>query len=171
MFDETFDKSDDTRLKTAEQYFRKAYHLQVDGHIEEAIHEYHKSIDTFPTAEAYTFLGWALSHLGQYNEAISSCESAISVDPDFGNPYNDIGAYLISLHQLEEAIPWLNKAKEAKRYEARHYPFFNLGRIFEMQGLWFEAQVEYEEALRIFPEYESAKESLQRLNLLLHRRN
>ena len=32
------------------------------------------------------------------------------MDPDFGNPYNDIGAYLIEMGRLDEAIPWLEKA-------------------------------------------------------------
>ncbi|NIO09761.1 MAG: tetratricopeptide repeat protein, partial [Deltaproteobacteria bacterium] len=46
----------------------------------------------FPTAEAYTFLGWTYSFMGQLNEAIEECQRAITLDPDFGNPYNDIGA-------------------------------------------------------------------------------
>ena len=31
--------------------------------------------------------------------------------PTFGNPYNDIGAYLIAKGELDEAIEWLEKAK------------------------------------------------------------
>ena len=116
-------------------------------------------------------MGWALSFHGDYNAAIAECEEAIAVDPDFGNPYNDIGAYMISLQRYEEAIPWLEKAKEAKRYEARHYPYFNLGRIKEMKGDWFEAMKEYETALELYPPYEMAKESLHRVKTLLARRN
>ena len=33
------------------------------------------------------------------------CKRAIEIDPDFGNPYNDIGVYLIDLNRFEEAIP------------------------------------------------------------------
>ena len=29
------------------------------------------------------------------NEAIAQCEIAIQIDPEFGNPYNDIGVYLM----------------------------------------------------------------------------
>jgi hypothetical protein len=35
---------------------------------------------------------------------------AIQVDPDFGNPYNDIGAYLINLGRHDEAMAWLEQA-------------------------------------------------------------
>ena len=59
-----------------------------------------------------------------------SAETAIAVDPAFGNPYNDIGAYLIELGREAEAITWLERAKRAARYEPRHYPYFNLARVY-----------------------------------------
>nr|MBA3966008.1 tetratricopeptide repeat protein [Nitrospirales bacterium] len=92
---------------TAWNLFQQAYELQMKGQLEEAVDLYKQSIDLFPTAEAHTFLGWAYSFMGQLQEAIEECQLAIRQDPDFGNPYNDIGAYLIELNQLEEAIPWL----------------------------------------------------------------
>src|SRR2546430_7197875 len=52
---------------------------------------YQQSIDVHPTAEAHTFLGWTLSFQGRLEEATRECLKAIEVDPDFGNPYNDIG--------------------------------------------------------------------------------
>ena len=59
----------------------------------------------------YTFRGWAVSFLGDLDAAIEDCKRAIRIDPDFGNPYNDIGAYLIEQEEWEEAIPWLEKAR------------------------------------------------------------
>jgi len=67
-----------------------------------------------------------LSFPGRVEEAIVSA-SAHRVDPDLGT-YNDIGAYLIELGRFEEAIPWLERATEARRYEPRHFPHYNLGR-------------------------------------------
>jgi len=32
---------------------------------------------------------------GKLEDAIAECQRAIKIDPDFGNPYNDIGAYMI----------------------------------------------------------------------------
>nr|HQU28310.1 tetratricopeptide repeat protein [Nitrospirales bacterium] len=79
--------------------FEQAYALQMKGKLEEAVDLYKQSIELFPTAEAHTFLGWTYSFMGQLNEAIEECHRAIRQDPDFGNPYNDIGAYLIELNQ------------------------------------------------------------------------
>src|SRR5678816_2712506 len=50
----------------------------------------------------------------------------IDVDPTVGNPYNDIGSYLMKQGKLDDAIVWLEKAKSAPRYEPRHYPYLNL---------------------------------------------
>lgn len=158
-------------MREAEYHFHLGYQFQMSGHLHEAIGHYRKSIDIIPTSEAHTFLGWALSFEGDLHGAIAECETAISIDPEFGNPYNDIGVYLMELHQLDEAVIWFERAKEAKRYEARHYPYFNLGRIREKQGDWLAAQAEYSKALELYPEYESAKESLHRVKSLLQRRN
>src|SRR6266404_1739979 len=78
-------------------------------------------------------------------------DRAIEVDPDFGNPYNDIGCYLMQQGKLDEAVPWLERAKVAKRYEPRQFPYMNLGRIHVRQGRWWDALREFEEAVRLAP--------------------
>ena len=47
--------------------------------------------------------------MGQLDEAIEECHRAIRTDPDFGNPYNDIGAYLIELNRLMKRSPGWNR--------------------------------------------------------------
>src|SRR5579871_5447541 len=81
--------------KKAIEYFESAYKLQMAGQLDTAVLLYSKSIDAYPTAEAYTFRGWTYSMMGRLDDAIEECHRAIEVDPSFGNPYNDIGAYLI----------------------------------------------------------------------------
>ena len=147
--------------------FEEAYRAQMSGELEEAIRLYKASIDTYPTAEAHTFLGWTYSFLGRLDLAIEECKRAIEVDPDFGNPYNDIGAYLIELGRDDEAIPWLRKAMEAKRYEAPHYPHYNLGRIWMQKGMLKEAIAEFTKALEIEPEYTLAQETIRKLEAQL----
>ena len=67
-------------------------------------------------------------------EATEECLRAIAIDPEFGNPHNDIGVCLMQRDKLDEAIPWFEKAKQAKRYEPRQFPFMNLGQIYLRQG-------------------------------------
>lgn len=148
--------------------FRQAYGLQMKGELDKAAGLYRKSIEVFPTAEAYTFLGWTLSFMGKYDEAIVECRKAIQVDPDFGNPYNDIGAYLIEKGRMDEAIPWLEKATQAKRYESYCFPHYNLGRIWEKKGDWDRAIAYYESAVKSNPDYTLAFRALNRLLGLLN---
>ncbi len=155
--------ADPARLEQAEFYFKEGYRLQMGGDLEGAVAAYQRSIEMFPTAEAHTFLGWAYSFQGRVDDAIKECETAIRIDPDFGNPYNDIGVYLIEKGEYDEAIPWLEKAMSAKRYEPRHYPHMNMGRVLVKKGRFQEAVRELKRALVIEPDYTPARIELHKL--------
>ena len=153
---------------TAWHLFQQAYEVQMKGQLDDAVTLYKRSIELFPTAEAYTFLGWTYSFMGQLNEAIEECHRAIQTDPDFGNPYNDIGAYLIKLNRWDEAIPWLERAMQAKRYESPAFPHMNLGRVYERKGEWEQAIQSYKQAVTLNPEYTLAKRAMMRLISLMN---
>ena len=143
--------------------FERAYECQQAGDLEGAIRLYQASIVEAPTAEAHTFLGWVYSFSARYEEAIAECKRAIAVDPTFGNPYNDIGVYLMALGRDDEAIPWLEEAMRAPRYDAPQFPHVNLARIHEKRGAVLEAVAEYGRALEQAPGYPPALAGLRRL--------
>ena len=143
--------------------WREAYGLQMAGDLDAAIARYRESIAVHPTPEAHTFLCWKLIFRGELDEAIAQCLRAIEVDPDFGNPYNDIGVYLMQQDKLEEALPWLERAKRAPRYEPRQFPFMNAARIHMKRGRWWEALKELEHAVQVAPTDKSAHEALHNL--------
>ena len=94
----------DSRFRLAVKLLERAYRKHMRGKLLDAIWLYKQSIELFPTAEAHTFLGWAYSFQNRYEEAIEECERAILTDPEFGNPYNDIGSYLIALERLNAEV-------------------------------------------------------------------
>src|SRR5271170_3332648 len=96
------------------------FHISA-GDLDLAFETFEKSIALEPTAEAYTYMGWIHSLRGKLEEAIDLCLKAIRLDPSFGNPYNDIGSYLIQKGYLDDAVPWLERAKTALFYEPRHF--------------------------------------------------
>lgn len=147
-------------LRRATELWQEAYRDQMDGELDRTKERYQRSIEVYPTAEAHTFMGWALSVQGRLDEAIDECRRAIEIDPQFGNPYNDIGVYLTQQGKSDEAIPWLEKAKQATRYEPRQYPFMNLGRIYLRQGRWWEALRKFEGAVRSAPDDSAARKTL-----------
>lgn len=148
----------------AVEYFYRAYRMQMQGDFASAIRDYQLSIRLYPTSEAYTFLGWVYSFIYLFDRAIEACQHAIEIDPDFGNPYNDIGAYLLELGKPAEAVAWFEKAIVAPRYEARVYALYNLGRAYEQLGDWVHAIDLFRQADQVNPDYKPARAAMQRLH-------
>src|SRR5690348_8714937 len=115
-------------LTRAWEILQDAYQAQMEGDYDRAVELYQSSLELHPTAEAHTFLGWTYHFQGRIDDAIAECKRAIEIDPDFGNPYNDIGAYCMDKERCDEAIPCLNPPPEALAYDPRHFPTTTLGR-------------------------------------------
>ena len=95
--------------------------LLLSGDAEEAIQLFTRSLEILPTAEAYTFRGWAYSFAGRLDDAIEECRKAIATDPGFGNPYNDIGCYLMQKGTSTRAETWFTRER-ARRGTSRGLP-------------------------------------------------
>jgi Tfp pilus assembly protein PilF len=152
----------------ARDLFEKAYRAQMSGELNRAVELYKDSLEVHPTAEAHTYLGWTYHDLGKAEEAIAECKRAIALDPDFGNPYNDIGAYLIAMGRYDEAIEWLERAVLAPRYGPRHYPHFNLGRAYFAKQMLRRARECFQKALDIEPEYDLARQAVDSLRRMIN---
>jgi Tfp pilus assembly protein PilF len=159
-------ETDKLKREQALALFQEAYEHQMRGELDEAIELYKQSIETFATAEGHTFLGWTYSFQGRWDEAIEECLRAIEVDPTFGNPYNDIGAYLVEKDKLDEAITWFERALRAPRYENYCFPHFNLGRVYERKRMFARALEEYEKAQAQNPQHLGALQSIRRLQAM-----
>jgi len=155
--------SNEEKKQEAMELVGKAYQHHMRGEIDRAIELYTKSLDVFCTPEAYTYRGWAKSFHKDFGAAIEDCNRAIDLDPEFGVPYNDIGAYYLEMGQFEDAIPWLRMALKAKRYENYCYPHFNLGRVFETQDRLDQALEHYLNAVQENPGYALAAKAVERV--------
>jgi tetratricopeptide (TPR) repeat protein len=156
-----------TNHDRALELIQRAMNFQMAGDLDESIRLYKESIAVCPTADAHTYLGWAYSFQGRIDDAIAECEVAIRLDPEFGNPYNDIGVYLMQQEKFDEAIPWLERAKTAKRYEPRHFPYLNLGRVYAAKGMMIKALEQFREALRLHPDDSDLAEFVEQFEFKL----
>ena len=150
-------------VQAAWDLLKEAYQYQMGGEFDMAVELYRRSLDLHPTAEAYTFLGWTYHFQGKVEEAIAECKKAIQVDPEFGNPYNDIGAYLLEQKEYDEALPWLERALQSRRYESYHYPHYNLGRVYMAKEMYVKARYHFDQALKLCPDYALAREGLEKI--------
>ena len=154
--------------REAIELFQEAYQAQLANNYEEAIELYKRSIETYPTAEAHTFLGWVYSFQSRYDEAIAECLEAIRVDETLGNPYNDIGSYLLTRGDSYGCVRWFKRALYAPRYESYAFPHFNLGRVYEMRHRLLDAARHYGLALEQQPNFTQAALALRRMQARLN---
>jgi tetratricopeptide (TPR) repeat protein len=154
--------------REALELFRRAFEAQQVEDYEEAILLYKRSIAIYPTAEAHTFLGWVYSFQKRYDAAIEECLEAIRVDETLGNPYNDIGSYLVAKGDLYNCIMWFKLALIAPRYESYAFPHMNLGRVYEKRGRLLDAARHYGLALEQEPGYTQAAIALRKLQARLN---
>lgn len=153
----------DQRRREANELFQEAYEAQLTLDYERAIELYQRSIETYPTAEAHTFLGWVYSFQDRYDDAIAECLEAIRVDETFGNPYNDIGSYLLAKGDAYGSVRWFKRALLAPRYESYAFPHFNLGRVYEARRKFLDAAKHYGLALEQKPDFKEAAVALRRM--------
>jgi tetratricopeptide (TPR) repeat protein len=158
-----FDDESSEKRWSAKELFNEAYEAQMAHDYERAIELYQRSIETYPTAEAHTFLGWVYSFQNRYDEAIDECLEAIRVDETFGNPYNDIGSYLLAQGDSYGSVRWFKRALLAPRYESYAFPHFNLGRVYESRKKFLEAVKHYGLALEQNPDFTEAAVALRRM--------
>ncbi len=131
-------------LTRAWEVLQDAYQAQMEGDYDRAVELYQSSLELHPTAEAHTFLGWTYHFQGRIEDAIAECKRAIELDPEFGNPYNDI------------------------RYEPRHFPHYNLGRAYLGKELYAQAMRCFQEALNVEPRYSLARQALASLRRMVN---
>jgi len=156
------------RERRAKELIEAGMESVQSGDIAEAMARFQQSLEVHPTAEGHTYYGWMLSFMDRYDEAIEECEKAIALDPDFGNPYNDIGSYYIQQGKLDEAIPWLERATRAVRYAPRHFPYMNLGRVFALKQQYGFALEHFRRALAIAPDDEQLQNTIEGLEQRLN---
>jgi Tfp pilus assembly protein PilF len=157
-------------ISLEEHRSRRARTCIREGHVSVARGDYDTALALFeeahrwePSADALTFQGWMQSLLGESEVAERLCLEAIELDPGFGNPYNDIGTFCLQRQDVESAIRWFEKAKDAPRYEPRHFPYINLGRLYLSIGEPERALDEFEGALRHDPENAEVLQAVQQI--------
>lgn len=155
-------------MNSAQDILAKANELHLDGKLDEAIELYLESINIDPSADAYTYLAWALSSQGKYEEAIEECFKAISMNDAYWAAYNDIGTNMYNLDRLEEAVIWFEKGLDLTPEELQYIGLYNLGRVYEKKNSWQTAIKYYMNSFNINPDYELSKHGIMRMSAFLN---
>lgn len=162
------DRREDEILARARRAHLRAERYRAAGEIDAAIELCRTSLEITASAEAHIFLARVYAERNRYHEAVAQCHEAIKLDSEFGEAWNDVGTYLIELGRVEESILYFERAIRADRCDAPHEPHYNLGRVYERLGRWYEAVEEYDRAAALLPAHTGAIQArtslLARLN-------
>ena len=125
--------------------------LRAQNRWEEAIPEYETALASNPNFVAgLNGLGWCKLWAGSLDEVIPLVEQALSRsprDPGIGNWYGSIGMVHLLQSRTDEAIVWLEKARNAA--PAKPYNHLNLAAAYALGGELDRAATELAEARRL----------------------
>jgi len=94
------------------------------------------------------------------DEAIESCEQAISLDPAYADAYNNLAIALGIQERFDEAVANYQRALQIEPTLVD--ALYNLANILQGQGLHAEAIANYRQAIKLRPDYAEAYNNLSR---------
>jgi Flp pilus assembly protein TadD len=103
--------------------------------------------------KVHYLLGVAYDQRGIPEKAVEHYQKAIELKPDYSEAYNSLGAHYAQHGSLQKAEENFKKALSNPAYISPHYAFYNLGRVYEKQGMTEEALKQYQQAVRLEPNY------------------
>jgi TolB-like protein/class 3 adenylate cyclase/Flp pilus assembly protein TadD len=133
-------------------HYAKGALLRAQKRPEEAIHEFERVLAVDPNSiSALHLLGWCKWLTGSIDEVIPLAEQAIRLsprDPFIANRYVRIGAIHLLQSRTDEAIVWLEKARNADPRERHTHAF--LASAYGLNGQPHRAAAELADAGRLF---------------------
>lgn len=123
--------------------------------LNEAIGHLSTSIQLVPNDSAYANLGMALSHRGQFEQAVAQYQESLRLN-EGNNPkaYLNLGAALLRQGKAAEAVPFLRTGLEQQPSSAEAHN--NLAASLWQTGERDEALRHFQQALELRPDYREA---------------
>jgi len=132
------------------------------GYTRKAFDFYSSVLKTNPIDESAIY-GIGLVHQmeGNIEKAIDSYNKALKINPAFYEAYYNLGILYSKTSNINNAITALSKAIEVNNNDASVYN--NLGVLYFKKKVFREARACFENALAIDPDYQEAKQNLEKV--------
>lgn len=138
----------------AQNKFREATTLLIEGHHEHALNISNELIENYPQNARYYILKTnVLEHMNKYEEAIKVCKKAIKIDSENDSYYAVLIGLYDSTKNYDKAIEACCKAIEIVPENDGYYAI--LASFYEEMGNYDKAIETYHKAIEIAPENDS----------------
>lgn len=135
--------------------FARAYQLQYEGQLPEAINLYEQILKEKPKhAETLHFLGLTYAQLGDMDNALIYLLQAQTVTPNDPGLMNNLANAYKKIHDLDKAISYYLKAIELKPDYAQANN--NLATVYAFQNRYQDALIHYKKAVHAAPDFSAA---------------
>ena len=133
------------------QYNLGLFYLNQNN-VDEAVKNFVKalSLDTRYYL-AWNALGLAHSMKGRLEESVKAYQKCLEVNPRFTEAHNNLGTAYQEVKLLDKAEEEFKKALLDLNYQNRELPYFNLARLYVLQGRFDEGFENVQKSLQIQP--------------------
>jgi len=156
-YDKTTAYSLEASIYTSQKEYEKAEQLYLDL-IEQKENNY----------KVYYRLAVISTEKQDYKKAIEYCQKSIDIYPDYLMGYYQYGkvAALGRFH-VEKGILNLQRyinSELASNLAGKHWAYLRLGQLYESKGEMSKAKEAYQNALKLKPEFDEARDAIKKLN-------
>lgn len=130
------------QVSTANGYLQAKQFPQALAALEEA----EKIDDDVP--EIYHVRALVYFYRDQLSQAIAEEKKALKLKSNFTEANNTLGKFLTDSNQLDEAIPYLEKAAQDEIYQERYKPLTNLGIVYYRKGMYSKSGELFNQAIK-----------------------
>lgn len=146
----TQNKLDKARSKDPQYQYNLGLFYLNNNNIDEAIKYFNKSLSLDPKNYlAWNALGLAQSMKGNFEASIQAFSKALETNPQFTEARNNRGTIYFELGQYDKAEAEYRQALLDPNYASRELPYYNLARLFFVQGKYDEAYDNIQKAIQV----------------------
>lgn len=135
-------------------------YFQTHHQMQEAVVQYEAAVgltsDPGLLAQTYANLGAAYRAMGEDNQAYTSFEHSLQLNPNLSNAWLGLGLLARKQDKLEESVADLSRSLQL---QPTAQAFYELGRTLTQAGRTPEALDAYQRALQISPDYAEAQQA------------
>ncbi|NOZ13472.1 MAG: tetratricopeptide repeat protein [Acidobacteria bacterium] len=107
--------------------------------------------------------GLAMSFMGEFDAAEQAFQKALKLHPELTDAHNNLGMVYTEEGKLDKALEEYGKVIQDKTYPTPYFPYFNIGLLKLKQGQKDAAEMAFEQAIKLKPDFYRAYAELAAL--------